>query len=96
MRNGFLATLTVFVIAGVIGGCASTSNTGTRVLGKGDYERAVASIANACRKLPTKPNYGADLASPIINSIASMPHHKHSTRQPNYRRTMPHRCSIAA
>ena len=54
MRNGFLATLTVFVIAGVIGGCASTSNTGTRVLGKGDYERAASLYRERLQKTPDK------------------------------------------
>lgn len=54
MRNGILATLTLFVIAGVIGGCASTSNTGTRVLGKGDYERAATLYRERLQKTPDK------------------------------------------
>ncbi len=57
MRNGLLTTLTVLVIAGVIGGCASTastSGTGSRVLGKGDYERAVALYQERLQKAPDK------------------------------------------
>lgn len=54
MRNGFLSTLTAIVIAGVIGGCASTSNTGTRVLDKGDYERAASLYRERLQKTPNK------------------------------------------
>ncbi len=54
MRNGFLKVITFVTLAGVLTGCASTQSTGSRVLGKGDYERAVSMYHSQLQKSPNK------------------------------------------
>ena len=55
MRNGFLATLVIAILAGAVAGCSSTNSTGTRVLDKGDNSRAIALYTSQLAKTPDKP-----------------------------------------
>lgn len=54
MRKGILCTISIFVIAGVMSGCASTANSGSRVLDKDDYQRAVTIYRDRLAKSPDK------------------------------------------
>ena len=55
MRNGFLATIVIAILAGAVAGCSSTNSTGTRVLDKGDNSRAIALYTSQLAKTPDKP-----------------------------------------
>ena len=54
MRNGFLKAITVITLAGAVAGCGSTRSTGTRVLDKGDYARAISLYRGQLEKSPNK------------------------------------------